>query len=40
MWGPRKPPVRLSNRVDLIRRGENSDNGSPPDLQYFWKELL
>ena len=40
MSGRPKPLVRLGYPADLIRRGENIDDGSRPAIQRFWQELL
>lgn len=40
MSGRPKPLVRLRYPADLIRSGENVEDGSRPSIQRFWKELL
>ncbi|WP_419166793.1 NACHT domain-containing protein [Candidatus Palauibacter sp.] len=40
MSGRPKPLVRLRYPPDLVRSGENIEDGSRPDIQRFWNELL
>ena len=38
--GPRRPLLRLGYPPDIIRRGENTEDGRRPEIQRFWSELL
>ena len=40
MSGRRKSLVRLRYPADLIRSGENTEDGRRPDIQRFWREFL
>ena len=40
MSGPRKPLVRLSYPANIIRSGENIEDGRRPEVQRFWRQLL
>ena len=40
MSGPSKPLVRLSYPANVIRSGENTEDGRRPEVQRFWRELL
>ena len=40
MSGPSRPLVRLSYPANVIRSGENMEDGRRPEVQRFWRELL